>query len=483
MLVSDTLQKVCTECRSLLQRLRREEGGTIAIMTALAMVVLVGFIGIGTEVGLWYAERRAMQTAADSAAMGGAWVIFENQDDKSGTTLNPQITTAALTDSKSNGFDDATADITVTVNHPPTKGTSQNNSSVEAIIVKKRPTLFASFFLGEDVDVTARSVASLKVIKAPCILALAEHEQAALFFGGTADVHLQNCGINVNSDDDDGAMTAQGASVVGAAYADVVGGITQSNNAEFEIDTVTTGAKPKDDPYAALNVPNYDASGACTFNNQNVGPSQNKTFTPGVYCGGIDIKGTATFQAGNYVIKGGIKISGTATFGAGNYVFVGGYAQTGGTVTLGAGQYIVAGDFSVHGGVLTSDSVNGVTIFITKDPATGLYGHVDINSTSTVTVTAAKAGAYLGIAFFQDRNAPVENSGSPNSFNGASNLNITGAIYFPKQLIKFNGGNESNGTCTRIVAYMITFVGTSGLKLGCGYNFGVTGIYPPVVVE
>jgi len=173
MLVSDALQKVCTECRSLLQRLRREERGAVAILTALAMIMLVGFIGLGVEVGLWYAERRAMQTAADSAAMGGAWVIFENQEDKSGDTLNPQITTAALTDSKTNGFDDATDDITVTINHPPTKGFSKNSSSVEAVIVKQRPTLFASFFLGDDVNVTARSVASLKVLKAPCILALA----------------------------------------------------------------------------------------------------------------------------------------------------------------------------------------------------------------------------------------------------------------------------------------------------------------------
>src|SRR5262245_12280645 len=138
---SDALQRFCFKCRSLLQRLRREEGGAAAIMTALLMVVLVGFLGLGTEVGLWYAERRAMQTAADAAAMGGAWVVYENQEDKSDPGLNTKITGAGLTDSKSNGFDDATDDVTVTVNHPPKKGTSKNNSSVEVVIVKKRPTL------------------------------------------------------------------------------------------------------------------------------------------------------------------------------------------------------------------------------------------------------------------------------------------------------------------------------------------------------
>ena len=63
-----------------------------------------------------------------------------------------------------------------------------------------------------------------------------------MFFGGTADVLLKNCGIIVNSDDADGAMTATGASVVGATYADVVGGIDQSNNANLDFGDVNTGA-------------------------------------------------------------------------------------------------------------------------------------------------------------------------------------------------------------------------------------------------
>jgi Tfp pilus assembly protein PilX len=448
----------------LLLRLRREERGAVAILTALAMIMLVGFIGLGVEVGLWYAERRAMQTAADSAAMGGAWVIFENQEDKSGDTLNPQITTAALTDSKTNGFDDATDDITVTINHPPTKGFSKNSSSVEAVIVKQRPTLFASFFLGDDVNVTARSVASLKVLKAPCILALAEHEEKALFFSGTADVNLQNCGINVNSDDEDGAMTAQGASVVGAVYADIVGGLTQSNNAELDISDITTGAKAFDDPYAALNVPTFDT--VCDFNNIKVNPGKTHTFTPGTYCGGIDINGTGTFEPGDYFVKGAFSVG----------------AQ--GIVTLGAGKYVIGGDFTIQGGGhVTSDKPNGVTIFMTKNPDTNAYGQLTINAGAVVDITAAKAGDYLGIAFFQDRNAPQINSGSPNKFNGGSTMKITGAIYFPKQLLSFSGGTAAQALCTRIIAYMISFSGTSGLGLGCGYDFGVTGIFPPVVVE
>jgi hypothetical protein len=181
------------------------------------------------------------------------------------------------------------------------------------------------------------------------------------------------------------------------------------------------------------------------------------------------------------VFKGGLTVSGTATFGAGHYIMESGVSISG-TAYFGAGQYIMAGDFTVHG-VLTTDSVEGVTIFLTQDPVSGEYGNIDIQASGNINITAAKSGAYLGIAFFQDRKAPTISTGSPNTFNGGSLLTITGAIYFPKQLLQFNGGSDSNAMCTRIVAHMISFTGTSGLGLGCGYNFGETAIYPPVVVE
>jgi len=130
---------------------------------------------------------------------------------------------------------------------------------------------------------------------------------------------------------------------------------------------------------------------------------------------------------------------------------------------------------------VTTDTVNGVTFFLTGEA--GDYAQVTINGTAHVNITATTSGDYLGLAFFQDRNAPIVNTGAGNQFNGDANLNVTGALYFPRQMVTFNGGSEAQGTCTRIVAFMIQFTGEAGLELGCGYNFGETAIYPPVVVE
>lgn len=421
----------------LLQRIARDERGGTAIMTALVAVVLIGFVGLGTEVGAWYAERRAMQTASDAGAMGGAFKIYKDGAD----VALADIQSAAKQDSKRNGFEDLVENVTVTVNRPPTAGESVGDEdAVETIVTKKRATLLSSFFLGNEVDIKVRSVATVKVVNVYCVLALSPHDEAALFFGGTAEVLLKNCGIIVNSDDADGAMTATGASVVGATYADVVGGIDQSNNSTLDFGDVNTGVDPADDPYANLEVP---AGSGCDYEDVQIGSNQTVTLSPGRYCNGLKILGTAHFQAGEYVVVGG-------TFDVGSQAHI-------------------------------TTAAEGITIFLTGSGTD--YATVTINGGADVNIIATTEGEYMGIAFFQDRDAPIIDSGSPNKFNGGSTMQITGAIYIPRQMLTFKGGNSTTGTCTRIVAYMIDFTGTSGLNTDCGYGWGTPTIYPPVLAE
>ena len=283
--------------RGLLRRISRDQRGATAITTALVLMVLVGFVGLGTEVGMWYAERRAMQNASDAAALGAGFDIYVNGKKSTG------IVAAGQADSARNGFTNGTNNVTVAVNYPPKEGTYANKkSAVETVVSKTRASLFAAFFMDGPVDIKVRSVATVKYIGVYCILALSPHDEAALLFDGTADVQLKNCGINVNSDDSDGAMTAKGASVVGATYAEIVGGLDQTNNAELDLGDITTGADAIDDPYANLDVP--DDSG-CDYTDFVVGASKTMTLSPGRYCNGLKIQGTAYLEAGEYVIVGG----------------------------------------------------------------------------------------------------------------------------------------------------------------------------------
>ena len=51
---------------------RNKEAGQSIILLALALVVLLGFMGFGIDMGILRYEKRIEQTAADAAALAGA---------------------------------------------------------------------------------------------------------------------------------------------------------------------------------------------------------------------------------------------------------------------------------------------------------------------------------------------------------------------------------------------------------------------------
>src|SRR5215469_1030093 len=77
---------------------RKSEAGQAVIFTALALTVLLGFAGLGIDMGVMRYEKRLQQTAADSAAIAGADDLRYNGG--SGVTL------AAQNASAGNGFTD-----------------------------------------------------------------------------------------------------------------------------------------------------------------------------------------------------------------------------------------------------------------------------------------------------------------------------------------------------------------------------------------
>ncbi|WP_442940074.1 pilus assembly protein TadG-related protein [Nocardioides sp. B-3] len=78
---------------------RRNESGAIAIPVALLAIVIVGLSAFVADFGLAYANKRAMQTAADAAAPGAAGV-FANVDKR------------LCADIRSDGFTDAQTEAT-----------------------------------------------------------------------------------------------------------------------------------------------------------------------------------------------------------------------------------------------------------------------------------------------------------------------------------------------------------------------------------
>ena len=84
----------------------RATGGAVAVAVAILLPVLIGFAGIGIEVGLWFAVQRQNQSAADGAALSAA-LEYAAQIEQPGITTNP--TAAATTAANCNLFSTSTS--------------------------------------------------------------------------------------------------------------------------------------------------------------------------------------------------------------------------------------------------------------------------------------------------------------------------------------------------------------------------------------
>jgi hypothetical protein len=52
--------------------------------------------------------------------------------------------------------------------------------------------------------------------------------------------------------------------------------------------------------------------------------------------------------------------------------------------------------------------------------------------------------------------------------NGGGTQNITGAIYFPQQIVNYAGNSPTGGPqCTQLIAWKINFTGTSNFQNNC----------------
>ena len=61
-----------SQVKATARKLRADQRGVAGIVTALALTALLGFSGLAIDVVMWESNQRAMQGAADQAALGAA---------------------------------------------------------------------------------------------------------------------------------------------------------------------------------------------------------------------------------------------------------------------------------------------------------------------------------------------------------------------------------------------------------------------------
>lgn len=392
--------------RNGLTTLVRASGGSVAAIAAVALPVIVGFIGLGVDLGIWYVERRSLQTDADAAAFGAAIHYAGGGND---------FAAVALAEAQRNGFGGSPSDITV--NHPPATGPNVGNAkAVEVIVRQPAELIFSQYFLGA-FEIKARSVAAAGRTGEFCVVGLERTASKAVELSGGANATL-GCGVAVNSQNPS-ALYMAGNSSLDASPISISGSYQLGSNTAIT-SAPESNMPPVEDPYDDLVAP---APGACDHINADINGG---TISPGVYCNGLTLKGTVQLDPGVYVIDGG------------------GMSVNAGAIVTGAGVTIILTD--------TSLSSNG-------------WGTVDINGSASVTLAAPSTGPWAGVVFFQDRNAPTTDV---NKFNGGANLQLTGVLYFPSQELQFTGGSAVGGAvCTHLVARTVNFGGNAIVKNDC----------------
>jgi hypothetical protein len=405
------------DLRTEARRALAARSGSVAIQIGLAMIVIVGMVGLGVEITYLLYKHRQMQVAADTAAFGGATAKAV------GHPVDFALEAEAL--AANGGYVNGVNDVTVTVNSPPAAGNFTTNTSAVEVIVSQPQTLsMVTLFKKDAFNVGARAVAIPGGTGSACVLQLVASSMTGVQLSNGATVNLVSCGMDVNALGTT-SLQATGGAILNAQFVSTSGKTAVSNGAVIN---ATNGVKTDQayvsDPYAAVPAPTYSG---CTFNNKSYGHSNagRQTISPGTYCNGLAFTNDAI-------------------------------------VTMNPGVYIIdRGTFDVGGAVQLTGT--GVTIYLTTSTG-GSYAKVSIGNGATVNLTAPTSGNTAALVFFGDRSGSLSNT---SSFGGGATLAITGAIYFPSQTVTFANGISNPSGCTQLVVGNVQFTGGSQFKNNC----------------
>ncbi len=298
----------------------RERGQLLPIF-ALMAVVLVGMAALAVDVGYWRYQQRLEQTAADSAAMAGAYEL--------NYPLSADWNTAALADSAANGFTNNNGvTVSVTATNPPAAGTYAGNlNAVQVVVSQKQPVFFGAALGIAPQWISATAVALLLTPKT-CVYALSGGAMAIQANGAT-QMTATTCGFASN-----GGFVVPGSTVTAALIGYVIGPYAYNGQTypQAQPTLIAANADPCPTiPGCAYLKANPPSSGTCL--NATPAYSTAVTIQPGRYCTQLYVQGanTLTFAPGVYEFDAGMNVYGATITGAGITFYNG---PAGGSMTI-----------------------------------------------------------------------------------------------------------------------------------------------------
>jgi sterol desaturase/sphingolipid hydroxylase (fatty acid hydroxylase superfamily)/Flp pilus assembly protein TadG len=501
-----------------------DRGGNYSMIVVLLLPVLTGFVGVGTEMGLWLYDQQAEQTAADAAAFSAA-VYYKTQSPVAGgnTTAGPAGQTQALAVAANYGFRGSPACATESgvtsctqpancnvsapatggtcgqVNNPPAAGAQSGNAAAFEIIIAQSPQqLFSKVLISNPVVIKARSVGvvtgktqnSGACTGTGCVCVKVTNTNSATTktasFSGTANLTLNGCSLEVD-DPNAAAFNLTGTAKVSASnfylansmddYA--VNGTTcsPSNQSATGCNAVTgtLASLPSGgyaDPYQTQLQSAINGSGCPVspptppVSSSPFGPMANANGTPGTaYYSQIRITANTVLRPGTY------------------------YVCSGGTVQISGTSVVQSAPFPLPSGCTSPyscpadpvSSSDGVTIVLLNG-ASGCPAFV-LSGTASLLLVPPQSGPFAGIVLTSSTNCTPPAAGTLSGagtaqISGGASTQVFGAVDLANYSITYAGtASAGTGGCLNIIANSFTVTGTASLSSNCT-GVGTTGIGP-----
>jgi len=183
-------------------KILKDESGQSVILVALCLLALVGFIGLGVDVGLLYQQKRQIQLAADNAALAAA----------AGESLGASATSSAQNAVMQNGLTLGNGVGQASVVATDNIAGIGNTVYVDVTVTKKVPTIFMGLINSRfsQLGITASAQASYRIASnQSCITGLSKTGttdpsmypvmQADIIVNGNSQISAPSCGVCGNS--------------------------------------------------------------------------------------------------------------------------------------------------------------------------------------------------------------------------------------------------------------------------------------------
>jgi hypothetical protein len=399
----------------------RDESGQVAIMAALSLVCILGFVGLATDVGVLLHAKRNLQIAADAAALAGANEIAIDAT---------QIIAAAKAASAQNGYTDGVNSVTVTPTNGPADGPHAGDANyVEAIVTQTQPTFFMRLFNFSSMPVSARAVAFHGANNGSgCLHALNGTDPDTINLQGHFTVDAPGCQVLDNSKancaldftGNAGNLTAGSVSVAGTAC----GHTSDSNPAPVRGPQVSD---PLANTYKPLTAAQKGTCGAAPSG------SPNSTVTWGSPSGGVTC------------YSGTISIGNTVNMYPGTYVFTGSLGMQG---------------HGILNGPVPAPSIptatNGVTIYLA-----GPSGNMGMNGAGNGNINLTGGSVlYPNVVIYQE---PTDTNTV--NMEGTPVTALTGIIYLPSAMLELGGNSTTQSLTTDLIVNKLFVFGSATVNI------------------